>query len=121
MFAPSFSPNSHERLSEPEISSMTTSVGDIDGGIDKLELVRNTLQNGVTPTLVAGIAMVKDQKKGQGNHSDLDLTMSSGNGSLVRTARFKHGIWHEYDLTHSKHDPRSNMTYGDSTIPPMDF
>ena len=108
MSAPSNPQNSHNRLSEPGTSSKTTSVGDNDGRIDQLALVKNTLQNGATPTLVAVIAILLAQMKALEDHADLVLTVSSGIGSLLGTAFFQDGIGHGYDLTHSIDDQASD-------------
>ena len=46
------------QLHELETSSGTPSPGEINGRVDQLALVQNTLLNGTTPALVAGFAML---------------------------------------------------------------
>ena len=83
MTAPS---TTNSKLPEPGAFSATSSPGEIDSRFDQLMLVKNTLQIGATPTLVAGIAMLIAQMQAQIEHPELALTVSSGIGSLVRAA-----------------------------------
>ena len=57
---PAHSPTNtnHQQLPEPETSSDTTSVSEIDGRVHQLALVQNTLPNGAMATLVGSIAMI---------------------------------------------------------------
>ena len=48
--------NTNQQLSEPRTSLTKTPLGEIYGRVGQLALVRNTLQNGATPTLLAGIS-----------------------------------------------------------------
>ena len=118
--APSATNNNNQQLPEPGTPLTTTPVGEIDGRVDQLALVRSTLQNGATPTLVAGIAMLMAQMQAQVDHPDLVFTVSSGIGSLVRSSQFQDGVWHRDDLNHSIGNPRSHSIDGDPTRPPMD-
>ena len=121
MPAPSNPQNSRQRVTEPAPTSTTTPpVGEIDGRVDHLALVQQTLQNGVTPTRIAGFAMVIAQMQSQAAHPDVLLNITSSIGSLERSASFRDGTWHGYNLTHDLIDPRSLMMYGELTRPPMD-
>ena len=120
MPAPSNLTSNCRQLPEPGTSSATTSPGEINDRGDQLALVHNTLQNGATPTLVAGIAMLIAQMQAQTDHPELVPTVSSGIGLLVRAASFQDGVWHGYNLTHSISDPRSHSNYGERTRPTID-
>ena len=109
-----------QQLHEPGTSSATPSPGEINGLVDQVALVQNTLQTGATPTLVACIAMFIAQMQAQCDHPDLVLTISSGIGSPMLAARFQDGVWHGYDLILSIGDSRSRSTFGEANRPPMD-
>ena len=109
-----------QRAPEPAPASATPSVGEIDGRVDQLALVQQTLQNGATPTMIAGFAMIIAQMQSQAAHPDVLLTITSSIGSLERPASFRDGTWHGYDLTHDLIDPRSHIVFGEPTRPPMD-
>ena len=84
-----------------------------------LPLVQSTLQNGA-PSLVTGFAMIIAQMQTQAIHPDVVLTITISIGSLERSASFRDGTWHGYDLTHGLIDPRSHQSFGKPTRPPMD-
>ena len=101
-------------------SSTLPSVGEVNGRVDQLALVQQALQDGATPTMIAGFAMIVAQMQAQAAHPEVLLTITRSIGPLERSATFRDGIWHEYDLTHNLIDPRSHMLYGESNRPPMD-
>ena len=82
-------------------------------------LARRALQNGATPTMIAGFATINAHMPSQAAHPDVLFTITSSIGSLERSASFHDGTWHGYDLTHDLINRRSHQTYGDSTRPPM--
>ena len=65
--------NSRHCALEPAPTSTTSSVGEIDGRVDKLALVQQTLRNGATPTMIAGFAMIIAQMQLQAAHPDVLL------------------------------------------------
>ena len=95
-------------------------VGEVNGRIDRLALVQQVLQDGATPTMIAGFAMIVTQMQAQAVHPEVLLTITSSIGPLERSATFRDGVWHGYDLTHNLIDPRSHMLYGEPERPPMD-
>ena len=95
-------------------------MSEIDGRVDQLALVQDTLLNGATPTMIAGFAMIIAQIQAQAEYPDVSLTITSRVGPIERSATFRDGTWHGYDLTHSLIDPRSHLVYGEPTRPPMD-
>ena len=113
-------PNNQLQLPETGNPTTSASVGEKDGRIDQVVLVERTLRNGATPTLVAGMVMSMAQMQAQIGHPDLVLTITSGNCSLIRTARFHDRIWHGYDLTHSLSHPRAYAIFGEPARPPID-
>ena len=70
--------------------------------------------------MIAGFAMIIAQMQAQAAHPEVLLTITSSIGPLQRSATFRDGAWHGYDLTHNLIDPRSHMIYGEPTRPPMD-
>ena len=115
MPTPSTSRSNQLRLPEPGTSSTSAPIGEINRRVDQLTLVQSTLQNGATPTLVAGIAMIIEGMQTQAEHSEVVLTVWSRVGLLVRSASLQDSSWHGYDLTHGLVDPRSHQTYGEPT------
>ena len=101
-------------------ASTLTSVGEVNGRVDQLAVVQQALQDGTTPTMIAGFAMIVAQMQAQAAHPEVLLTITSSIGPLERSATFRDGTWHGYDLTHNLIDPRSHMTYGEPNRPPMD-
>ena len=95
-------------------------MSEIDGRVDQLALVQDTLLNGATPTMIAGFAMIIAQIQAQAEYPDVSLTITSRVGPIERSATFRDGTWQGYDLTHSLIDPRSHLVYGEPTRPPMD-
>ena len=101
-------------------SSIQPSVGEVNGRVDQLASVQQALQDWATPTMIAGFAMILAQMQAQAAHPEVLLTITSSIGPLERSATFRDGAWHGYDLTHNLIDPRSHMIYGEPTMPPMD-
>ena len=95
-------------------------VGEVNGRIDQLALVQQALQDGATPTMIAGFAMIVTLMQAQAVHPEVLLTITSSIEPLERSATFRDGVWHGYDLTHNLIDPRSHMLYGEPERPPMD-
>ena len=108
------------QLSRVGSNGGNSSKGEIDGRVDQLALVQQTILNGATPTMIAGFAMIIAQIQSQAAHPDVLLTITSSIGSLERSASFRDSTWHGYDLTHDLIDPRPHMVYGKPTRPPMD-
>ena len=106
----------------PNSTSTSTAlpIGDVNGRVDQLALVQQALQNGSTPTMIAGFAMVIAQMQAQAAYPDVLLTITSSIVPLERSATFRDGAWHGYDLTHNLNDPRSHVLYGEPSRPPMD-
>ena len=63
MPSPPTSRPTQQRAPERGATSAPTSTREINGRVDQLVLVQSTLQNGATPTLVAGFAMIIAQIK----------------------------------------------------------
>ena len=80
MPAPSASRSIQKRLHEPGTSSAPAPAREINGRIDQLALVQSTLQNGASPTLVTGFAMINAQRQTQATHPDMILTITSSIG-----------------------------------------
>ena len=95
-------------------------MSEIDGRVDQLALVQDTLLNGATPTMITGFAMIIAQTQAQAEYPDVSFTITSRVGPIERSATFRDGTWQGYDLTHSLIDPRSHVVYGEPTRPPMD-
>ena len=105
-------------------SNTLPSVGEVNGRVDQLALVQQALQDGATPTMIAGFAMIVAPMQAQAAHPEVLLTITSSIGPLERSATFrdwkKNRIWHGYGLTHTLIDTRSHMLYGEPNRPPMD-
>ena len=101
-------------------SSILPSVGEVNGRMDQLALVQQALQDGATPIMIAGFAMIVAQMQAQAAHPEVLLTITSSIGPLERSATFRDGIWHGYNLTHNLFDHCSHMLYGEPNRPPMD-
>ena len=95
-----------------------TSIGEVNGRVDQLALVQQALQVEATPTIIAGFVMILAQMQAQAAHPEVLLTITSSIGSLERSATFRDGAWHGYDLTLNLVDPRSHMIYGEPNRPP---
>ena len=113
-------PQKAQRAQNSARTSTSSAVGEIGGRNDQLALVQNTLQNGATPTMIAGFAMIIAQMQAQADSPDVHLTITSSIGPLERSATFSDGAWHGYDLTQNLIDPRSQVVFGQPTRPPMD-
>ena len=85
-----------------------------------LAKLQHALQNGDTPTMIAGFAMIIAQMQAQAAYPEVLLTITSSVRPLERSATFRDGAWQVYDLTHNLIDPRSHMIYGGPPRPPMD-
>ena len=120
MPAPTSQQNPRQRATNSSYASTPTSVGEVNGRVDQLALVQQALQDGSTPTMIAGFAMIVAQMQAQAAHPEVLLTITTSIGPLERSATFRDGTWHGYDLTHSLIDPRSHMIYGEPTRPSMD-
>ena len=120
MPAPPTSRSTQQRPPEPRATSATAFEGEINGRVDQLALEQSTLQNGATPTMVTGFAMIIAQMQTQTAHPDVVLTISSSIGSLERSASFRDGTWYGYDLTSGLIDSRTHQSFGEPTRPPMD-
>ena len=73
-----------------------------------------------TPMIITVFARTIAQMQSQATHPDVFLTITSSIGSIERSASFRDGTWHGYDLTHDLIDPRSHVVFGETTRPPMD-
>ena len=113
-------PQNAARTQQTTRSDAPPMTSEIDGRVDQLALVQDTLLNGATPTMIAGFAMIIAQIQAQAAYSDVSLTITSRVGPIERSATFRDGAWHGYDLTHSLIDPRSHIVFGEPTRPPMD-
>ena len=80
-------PPSIARSDAPSITS------EIDGRVDQLALVQDTLLNGATPTMIAGFAMIIAQIQAQAEYPDVSLTVTSRVGPIERSATFRDGTW----------------------------
>ena len=94
-------PQNAQRAQDPARTNISSAVGEIGGRVDQLALVQNTLQNGATPTMIAGFAMIIAQMQAQADYPAVHLTITSCIGPLERSATFSDGTWHGYDLTHN--------------------
>ena len=110
--------NPRQRAPNSNTTSTTSPIGEVNGRVDQLALVQHALQNGATPTMIAGLAIVIVQMQAQAAYPDVLLTITSRIGPLERSATFRDGTWHGYVLTHDLIDPRSHMIYGEHTRPP---
>ena len=119
---PAHTSQPNPRQSIPKAASIITTspIGKVNGRVNQLALVQETLQNGATPTTIAAFAMIIAQMQAQATYPEVPLTITSSIGPLERSATFRDGAWHGYDLTHNFIDPRSHMIYGEPTRPPMD-
>ena len=113
-------PQNAQRAQNPARTNTSSTVGEIGGRVDRLALLQNTLQNGATPTMIAGFAMIIAQMQDQADYPEVRLTITSSIGPLERSATFNDCAWHVYDLTHNLIDPRSHVVFGEPTRPPMD-
>ena len=121
MPAPTGQQNQRQHASNLQSNVGTpTSIGEVNGRVDQLALVQQALQDGATPTKIAGFAMILAQMQAQAAHPEVLLTITSSIGPLERSATFRDGAWHGYDLTQNLIDPRSHMIYGEPNRPPMD-
>ena len=65
MPALSNSQSSRQRVPEPVPARTTSPVVEITGRVDQLALEQKTLQNGATPRMIAGFAMIIAQMQSQ--------------------------------------------------------
>ena len=66
-------------------------MSEIDGRVDQLALVHDTLLNGATPTMIAGFAMIIAQTQAQAEYPDVSFTITSRVGPIERSATFRDG------------------------------
>ena len=119
MPAPTSQQNQRQHASNfPSNIGTPTSVGEVNGRDDPLALVQQALLDGATPTIIAGFAMILGQMQAQATHPEVLLTITSSIGPLERSATFRDGAWHGYDLTYNLIDPCSHMIYGEPNRPP---
>ena len=111
-------PQNAVRTQQTTRSDAPPMMSEIDCRVDQLALVQDTLLNGATPTMIAGFAMIIAEIQAQATYSDVSLTIISRVGPIERSATFRDGAWHGYDLTHSLIDPRSHLVFGEPTRPP---
>ena len=78
-----------------------------------------TSANGATPTVIDGFAMIIAQMQAQAAYPEVLLTITSTIGPLERSATFRDGACHGYNLIHNLIDPRSHTLYGEPPRPPM--
>ena len=120
MPAPTNQPNRRQGIPNTASTSTTSTIGEVNDRVDQLALVQDALQNGATPTMIAGFAMIIAQMQAQAVYPEVLVTITISIGPLERTATFRDGAWQGYDLTHNFIDPRSHMIYGEPPRPPMD-
>ena len=113
-------PQNAQRARNPARTNTSSTVGEIGGRFDQLDLLQNTLQNGATPTMIAGFAMIIAQMQAYADYPEVRLTITSSIGPLERSATFNDGAWHGYDLTHNLINPRSDVVFGEPTRTPVD-
>ena len=118
--APTSQQNRRQSIPNTAYTSTTSTVGEVNGRVDQLALVQDALQNGATPTMIAGFAMIIAQMKAQSAYPEVLLTITSSIGPIERSATFRDGAWHYYDLTHNLIDLRSHVIYGEPPRPPID-
>ena len=68
-------------------------MSEIDGRVDQLALVQDTLLNGATPTMITGFAMIIAQTQAQAEYPDVSFTITSRVGPIERSATFRDGTW----------------------------
>ena len=120
MPAPTSQQNRQQNTLNTTSTSTTPTIGEVIGRVDQLALVQDALQNGATPKMIAGFAMIIAQMQAQATYPEVFLTITSSIGPFERSATFRDGAWHGYDLTQNLIDPRSHMIYGEPPRPPMD-
>ena len=113
-------PQNAQHAQNPARTNTSSTVGEIGGRVDQLALLQNTMQNGATPSKIAGFAIIIAQMQAQADYPEVRLTITSSIGPLERSASFNDGAWHGYDLTHNLIDPRSHVVFEEPTRPPMD-
>ena len=79
MPAPSSQQNPQPRM--PPTNTLPP-VGEVNGRIDQLALVQQALQDGATPTMIAGFAMIVTQMQAQAVHPEVLLIITSSIGRL---------------------------------------
>ena len=77
MPAPSSQQNCRQSIPNTASTSTTPTIGEDNGRVDQLALVQETLQNGATPTMIAGIAMINAQMQAQAAYPEVLLTPRS--------------------------------------------
>ena len=102
MAAPTSQQNRRRSVPNTASTSTTSTTGEVNGRVDQVALVQDTLQ------------------KTQAAYPEVLLTITSSIGPLERSATFRDGAWHGYDVSHNLIDPRSHMIYGEPPRPPLD-
>ena len=92
MPAPSNQQNPRQGVPNSTSTSTTSPIGEVNGRIDQLALVQQALQDGATPTMIAGFAIVLAHMQAQAAYPVL-LTITSSIGPLERSATFRDGTW----------------------------
>ena len=114
--APTSQQNRRQCIPNTASTSTTSTIGEVNGRVDQIALVQDALQNGASPTMIAGFAMIIAQMQAQAAYPEVLLTITSSIGPLERSATFRDAAWHGYDITHNM----IHMIYGEPPRPPMD-
>ena len=84
--------NRRQGIPNTASTSTTSIIGEVNGRVDQLALVQEALQNGATPTMIAGFAMIITQMQAQAAYPEVLLTITSSIGPLERSATFRDGL-----------------------------
>ena len=72
--------NRRQGIPNTASTSTTSIIGEVNGRVDQLALVQDALQNGATPTMIAGFAMIITQMQAQAAYPEVLLTITSSIG-----------------------------------------
>ena len=81
--------NRRQGIPNTASTSTISTIGEVNGQVDKLALVQDALQNGATPTMIAGYAMIIAQMQAQAVYPEVLNTITSSIGPLERCATFR--------------------------------
>ena len=68
MPAPTSQQNRQQNTLNTTSTSTTPTIGEVNGRVDQLTLVQDALQNGATPKMIAGFAMIIAQMQAQATY-----------------------------------------------------
>ena len=77
----------------------------------QIAFIRDTIDQGLSPATVAGVAAIIAQMESQVQAPMLTISITSGFPGFQRSMTYQDGVWHGHDLTHHFTDDRAAISY----------